>query len=167
MDTFAINVRYIRAQHSRWNTLKYYVVNKFVGVKGPASILGKFMWEFWWAKSVMWQVLLSALPFPPVSIIPSTIHTNSAICHWRYKTLANGSIVKRHTNTVQDITECSSIGRFFFLAISQNCGKRLLAFVVSVRPSICPSVCPHGTTVMKFYIWEFFETLSKKFNFSL
>jgi hypothetical protein len=54
----------------------------------------------------------------------------------------------------------------------QNCEKRLLSpSCLSVCPSVCGSACNNRALteriLMKFDIWGFFETLSRKFKFHL
>jgi len=56
-----------------------------------------------------------------------------------------------------------------FSARSQNCKWRLLSFVMSVCLSLCLSEwnnsAPTGRIFMKFYIWDLFRYLSRKFKF--
>jgi hypothetical protein len=53
-----------------------------------------------------------------------------------------------------------------FNALSQNCKKATINFVLSVRPSVClsswNSSSPIGQIFMNCYISGFFETLSRK-----
>jgi hypothetical protein len=57
-------------------------------------------------------------------------------------------------------------------ALWQNCEKATISFVMPVRPSVRPSVCPHEKNsapkspfLMKFGIREFLKTLTGNFKF--
>ena len=55
-----------------------------------------------------------------------------------------------------------------FLPFMRRFSKWSLSFVMSLRPSACPSAwnssVPNGRIFIKFYICDFFENLSRKFK---
>ena len=54
---------------------------------------------------------------------------------------------------------------FFFKSPSQNCAKRLISFVMSVRPSVLmQQLSYHWTDIHEIWFWMFSENVSRKFK---
>ena len=164
MDRFAVNVRYTRAQHPTYSTLKYFVISSLtLGRPGfnSRTVHVRFLVD----KSVMWQVLLSALRFSPVTTIPSPLHTHSVTYHRRYKNSAHASIVKWHTQKYYSGYKKLLLFGSFLGAFTKP-QKAFISFVMCV----CPSVRPHATTrrsTLHFIFWAFFEKSVREIQVSL
>jgi len=143
-------VRHCGTLHSSWHLQRWY----------GNSIVRITIWNMQQAHVFVWEVKITYC----VDNKYSSINFGSDVC-WVHSILTSwlgASVVWSRSKYL--------IFRPSYMP-SQNCEKRLLASsYISVRPSICPSAHPHGTTRLvldgfsRNLMSVFFENLSRKFK---